>query len=321
MLGAAVLAAVYLGVAAHRQAALPGCQSGCDEVLGSRWSHVGGVPVSWPGALVYAALLALSGGFARFRVGGGVWAALALSWLVPLAALWFVAVQALLLGAFCPWCCGCHLAASLGVAALWLARAQAGGSAGGFRAWAREARLPVVGAAGLVVVLGLSQGLLTPLEPAATRELGLPPAVDRVTGASGGRRVVSIYGEQVRAGELPLLGRLEAPHLALGLFDYTCHHCRRLHLTLESLVTSPAGRASPRLSCRPPATSRGATSTGCCSRFGAPIRPRTGAWWKASYTAGLPPCRRRFRRRRLRRSGRRGWRPPDKPTDRGSRSN
>lgn len=241
LLAAAALAAVYLGLAVHHQATLPGCHSGCDEVLASRWSRVGGVPVSWPGALVYATLLGLSGGFARLCVGGRAQAALALSWLVPLAALWFVAVQAVFLGAFCPWCCACHLTASLGVVALWRARAQAGGPAGGLRAWAREARLPAVGAAALVAALGLSQGLLAPLEVAATRELGLPPAVERAPSAAGSPRVVSIYGEQVRAGELPVMGRLEAPHLALGLFDYTCHHCRRLHLTLERLATSPDG--------------------------------------------------------------------------------
>jgi uncharacterized membrane protein/protein-disulfide isomerase len=241
LLGAAVIAALYLGVATFRQAALPGCQTGCDEVLASRWSRVGGLPVSWPGALVYAALLVWSGGLARLRATGGTWAVLALSWLVPLAALWFVAVQAGLLGAFCRWCCGCHLAASLGVVALWRARAQAGGSKGGLRAWAREVRWPAAAAAGLVAVLGLSQGLLAPRELAATRELGLPPAVDRAAGAAGAPRVVSIYGEQVRAGELPVLGRLEAPYLALGLVDYTCHHCRRLHLTLERLATDPAG--------------------------------------------------------------------------------
>ena len=241
LLGAAVLAAVYLGMAAHRQAAVPGCESGCDEVLASRWSHVGGVPVSWPGALVYAALLTVSGGFTRLRATGGTWAMLALSWLVPLAALWFVAVQAVLLGAFCPWCCACHLAASLGVVALWLARAQAVGSAGRLRTWAREARLPGAVAAGLVATLGVSQGFLAPLERAASRDLGLPPAIDQTMAARGGARVVSIYGEQVRAGELPVMGRLEAPYLALGLIDYTCLHCRRLHLTLERLATSPAG--------------------------------------------------------------------------------
>jgi uncharacterized membrane protein len=86
--------------------------SGCDEVLGSRWAYVLGVPVSALALVVYLALLVTSfscGPKSTPKQRRGAWEIM-----VPGAvlifggALWFTALQAFVLHRFCPWCLTAH---------------------------------------------------------------------------------------------------------------------------------------------------------------------------------------------------------------------
>ena len=83
-------------------AGIAGCGGGsCEEVLASRWSEVFGVPVTVIGALVYAGLLVSLTSWDRRLT-------LPLLGAILGAVFWFVFVQAVFLGKFCPWCLAAH---------------------------------------------------------------------------------------------------------------------------------------------------------------------------------------------------------------------
>src|SRR5688572_1156350 len=113
LLAAAGISAYLLSVSLGGGAAV-GCGpgSGCDEVLKSRWAYVLGVPVSALALLMDLALLLTTfacGAKSSPKQRRGAWEILAPGALMVLgAALWFVALQALVLQRFCPWCMTAH---------------------------------------------------------------------------------------------------------------------------------------------------------------------------------------------------------------------
>src|SRR5207237_9565020 len=72
---------------------LPGCAPGSsyDEVTASRWARFGPIPVAFPAALVYAAMLVCALLNARTPL-------VALSTLAARAAAWFLILQIIFLG-------------------------------------------------------------------------------------------------------------------------------------------------------------------------------------------------------------------------------
>ncbi len=101
---------------------LPGCGPGssCDEVTTSRWSRLGPIPTTVPGTALYLAMLA---GAVIVAVPGSAHftsaelahrAATSLgfcSLLAAGAAVWFTALQALVIQKFCRYCMATHLSA------------------------------------------------------------------------------------------------------------------------------------------------------------------------------------------------------------------
>ena len=88
--------------------------SGCDQVLSSRWSSVGGVlPVSGLAAGAYLAMLVailFIGPAVQAPVRRLAWRAmLVLAWAVAGSAVWFTIVQKWIIGAFCPYCMASHI--------------------------------------------------------------------------------------------------------------------------------------------------------------------------------------------------------------------
>jgi protein-disulfide isomerase len=47
---------------------------------------------------------------------------------------------------------------------------------------------------------------------------------------------------QLNLEEVPLIGRPDAPHIMVSLFDYTCHHCRDLHTPLMQAYNTFSNR-------------------------------------------------------------------------------
>lgn len=260
LLAGALAVAVFLGIRSLQGAQTPGCTEGCDEVLGSRWAYAWGIPVSLPGALVYAAVLALSFRPVPQERRWAGWMARSLEVGVLLGAAWFVFLQAGVVRAFCPWCTGCHLAASTGVVLLAHARARQQGVSfpeGARRQWLpAPAVLAVAGLAGLALAQRLGP------VPRVARTVNLPTtggqaavtvglATNGPSGAggvaSGGSAsspspaqprvspVVRLFNGKftVKADDYPTLGPASATNVVVGLFDYTCSHCRHMHGELE----------------------------------------------------------------------------------------
>ena len=229
----ALAISVYLAWQSLAGKAIAGCgpESGCSKILTSRWSVVAGVPVSLLGAVIYIVLLvsALRGEAKSLwsrRIECGA------SMLVLGGAVWFTIVQAVILKAFCPWCCTAHFLASVGVVMLWSARRKAPGFAVTDRLGFASIALPVAAVAGMAIL----QSQLA--EPERIQERTLTQSVASDSGK------VSLYDGQITldAASLPSIGLPGASLTAVVLTDFTCPHCRQLHQTLTRLTIERPGQ-------------------------------------------------------------------------------
>ena len=264
LLFSASIITAYLALATlSKGGQVPGCgpESDCEKVLTSSWAYWLGIPVSLLGLGLYGAFF-----FTTFslKIGQQQKARRSLnsltlfSFAILGAAAWFVGVQAVAIGAFCPYCCTAHGMASL-AALIFLSQANNIGSR-------RSARLTfgaAIGVArGLVTVVAAGQIIIPKEQPAPkivdlgqaqpnapiveTKTARTPkpaPAVDPEPSTPAVKTVTPANPEPAKAGafhipksdlsldtsRLPLLGPVKAPHRIGCLFDYTCHHCRQLH--------------------------------------------------------------------------------------------
>jgi len=212
---------------------IPGCgpESGCNRILSSRWSMIGGVPVSLLGAGVYGVLLlsVLLGSpraLWRHRLERGM------TFVVLGSALWFTVVQAVILKAFCPWCCTIHGVALAGVLALWFARRGAAPSPASGRFRFAEIALPLAAIAGVA----LFQSASSDLERIQERSLAQALVSD------AGKLSLHQGKISLNAAELPIIGLPQAELSAVAVTDFTCPHCRELHRILEQLNAERPGR-------------------------------------------------------------------------------
>jgi uncharacterized membrane protein/protein-disulfide isomerase len=201
-----------------------GAGSGCDEVLGSRWSRVLGAPVTLPAVLLYGVVLAAA--VVRHRSPHSLrrlWSS-RLLWgaagSILAAAGWFIGLQGMELGVFCGWCLTDHgLGILTAVAILGTETAQ------------RSFR-PAWFLSGVILT-----GLLAVLQV-------FGPAVEPRTAPLAARQIEILEGRLLlRVGEAPLLGAPDAPQQVVVLFDYCCPHCRQTHAQLLEVL----GRAPERL--------------------------------------------------------------------------
>jgi protein-disulfide isomerase/uncharacterized membrane protein len=211
---------------------LAGCggEGGCAALRATRWARVLGMPVAVPGIVVYLAFLG------AWLAGRRALAA-ALAATIAGAALWFTALQALVLGRFCPVCCVLH-GMGLVVAGLAWVRLRASAS----RRRLLAACLPALPALGLLAALQIFgpapsghrlADLSAPAGAAAARPL-----------AAGGGRVVEFGdGRLAFAVEsLPRLGPADAPRVMVEFFDYACPACRILAGHLDALLAAYPGQ-------------------------------------------------------------------------------
>ena len=230
--------------------ALPGCGggSGCDAVTSSRWSRWWRLPVAALGAALYLAMVACA---LAARTSGPpaaastslLWTALlALAVLAIGASLWFVAVQALVIRAVCPYCLASTLAGLLAGLAVILHTPRSA------VAW-----LVAAGAAAIAMVLLIGGQLLFPPtlyriesaksssdpEQAAPAADPNPPSAPALLARS-----VSLFGGRLTldTSRWPLVGSSNAHHVIADLMDYTCPDCRNVHLLLKEAVHRYDGR-------------------------------------------------------------------------------
>jgi uncharacterized membrane protein len=188
----------------------------CEDALGSRWAFVFGVPVTVFGMAVYAGLMsAISPQFQR----GFPW----LSGALLGAALWFVFVQGVLIGKFCPWCMTAH-GVGTGIVVLGLLR---------------FGNLKHTAMASFFVVLGISLSQLYGPLPASHR------LDDRSVFTPEPSPAVNLQGRIIRFDDgkksyevaaLPRLGSADAKHVMVEYFDYQCEACKTMSRYLEALI-------------------------------------------------------------------------------------
>jgi uncharacterized membrane protein len=251
LLLAALGVSAYLLWFAWSGKAVPGCDpdAGCGRVLSSRYARWLGVPVSLPalGVDVFALVLTLSLGpsaSAASRRRAWSWL-LVLAPLLVLAAAWFLAVQALLLKEFCPYCLVAHACGALAGLTL-LAQAPLGGGDGS----SESGRLPVSSAVSGMAIAALLTGALVAgqvmVKPAAPSVNATPPPAPGSTAngpgsgdtdsGPGPRRELFLLGGKIRLepANLPNLGDTSrSKHVLLYVFDYTCPACQAMHRYLD----------------------------------------------------------------------------------------
>jgi len=223
LLALAMLGACMLLAKALVDGPLLGCGegSGCDSVLKSRYAYVlPGVPVTVPALLVYAVLLfcILKRGSLR-ESGSWRFATLASAFLILGAAACFVAIQAIRLKQFCPWCMGTHLAAA---AAALLAVL-------GLRILYRKSPGTLVAAglaAGGALAAMLAFQYFLPQKTYVTADAG--GSAERKT-----RKTFALGDATIDLDQMPFKGNADSEKLMVILFDYTCGSCRTTHRYLH----------------------------------------------------------------------------------------
>lgn len=179
-----------------------GPAGGCDGVLASRWSRWLGVPVSGLAVGLYATVIVL---LPLSSWQAWAWTPLRVSAVVIVgAALWMLGLQAFVLGQLCPSCLAIHLVGLATAAAILIL-----GPRPWRMAWQGILLLGSIGVAAFVAGTSASP------EPTAVVESRPFPLLD-------GRAAVDL-------NSLPFLGSLDARHVGVLLFDYTCPQCRFLH--------------------------------------------------------------------------------------------
>lgn len=226
-----------------------GPESGCDQVLQSRWSRWMGAPVSLFALAVYSLTLG-----ACFRLRANTSPEVqrkAWTWLVACAlviggaALWFTGLQVFSLKAVCPYCMAAHAS---GFVAAMLLLANAPFRSAPAKPWDLEKQVYVtprtarkVALLAVVTLAALIAGqisqvyktfVLVPVPGGTNRPASAPGVLaTNLPSASKARRMFPIHGGrfQLDLYDVPVMAAPTNAHVAVSLFDYTCHHCRSMH--------------------------------------------------------------------------------------------
>ncbi len=280
ILAAGIVSAYLLSVSLSGGRAM-GCGpgSGCDEVLGSRWAYALGVPVSVLALVVDLALLVTTfscGPKSTPKQRRGAWELMVPGAVLLLGgALWFTALQAVVLHRFCPWCLAAHTCGAV-AAILLLTRVPLTDSTDRRDKDPAVPRSRALKAAVLAMfalaVLGVAQVAIAPktyevtsvpnlpgplsatqnmadAAPASLPRTTLPlaaktpiimtnpPAQVAAARAVLEGRSMSLLGGrfQLDISQAPMWGPTNAPHKMVSLFDYTCYHCRDMHPVLTNV--------------------------------------------------------------------------------------
>jgi uncharacterized membrane protein len=218
---------------------IPGCGVGadCQTVLASKWASVAGIPISLPGIILYGALIVLVLSarryskplLSRFETAGCL--------LVVFGAVWFYLVQALILHAFCPWCCSVHAMASTAAILLMVSRRGDVQGVGWPHAVRFAFRIEVISPVILMVAFALYQSS----EP--ERENIVDTRLLDGAGVEADGSQVSVYNGQYtfEPSAFPMMGSPDSDRVMVVLTDYTCPHCRSLHETFREFVNHQGG--------------------------------------------------------------------------------
>ena len=218
---------------------LAGCGkgSGCENVLGSKWSVVFGVfPVSAFSSALYLALIA-----SLFMRGGVIrWLRVLAGFLILCAAIWFTVLQIFIIKTICPYCMTVH---SLGVLVSILILVMDLKE----QSWIASASSLTMAAA---CVAGLALIQHYGPEPETHRMdtgsdviSGESNANDSLHAQGKGRLVSLLEGKKsYRVAALPHVGAVNSTHVIVKYFDYTCESCMKVHHDLGKSQSKYPGK-------------------------------------------------------------------------------
>mgnify|MGYP001241990432 CR=1 FL=1 len=257
ILGAMVISSMLM-VHSTTGSVLPGCgpdsRFDCESVLSSQWSLWFGLPVTALAILSYLAVLLLlevacNGRLTLQRMAWRLLVVVAMA--IIIAAIWFVAVQ-FHLQKFCQYC---MLAHGLGAGASLLILILA--PIGAVRVTPDEPADALMISPSSAVGLGLfalagwallflGQWFSAPV----THVVVTPPPIGQQGGVedfdrgSGDDRQISVLSGMVRLypAQYPMIGSINAPLIALYLYDYTCPNCRLMHGNMREILRKHEGR-------------------------------------------------------------------------------
>ena len=206
---------------------IAGCGAGgsCETMLNSQWAVVLGVPVSLAGVGVYLVLMIALLGKKPLMASVCLGAILG-------AAVWFVFVQAVIIGRFCPWCMTGHaVGLSLVGLALWRGKTK-GGAVNENIVMVAFAVMAAVGVAVLQYF-----GPLPVTHQVDDTPGGFTSSEAGIHARGNGRKVKFGDGQKIYdVSSMPHLGRPDARHVLVEYFDYQCPACRIMRGFLSSLI-------------------------------------------------------------------------------------
>ncbi len=243
-IGVAAALSLYLACMALAHTNLAGCveSSACQDVLVSRWAYAFGVPVSFPGFVLYAMALLWSWAFVRReRTLTGFAGGMAVATIIA-GAVWFTALQIFVLHSYCIWCSATHALAVTGALLLSYSRLRHPARASKQRGYGLTAAGAAFAGVGLLA-LGAMHGK-APLHQAVEMPLAPPGSIAAAPAMEGGLALLG--GKfQINPASFPALGNDTATHTAVLLNDYTCSWCRQFHSSLDQMAAS--GQPSVRI--------------------------------------------------------------------------
>lgn len=215
-----------------------GAGSGCANVLGSKWSMVGGlIPVSVFSCLLYLVFIVALWG----RGERAAWLRSLLAWVLLAAACWFIGLQCFVVRTVCPYCMVMHgLGIAIGLLVLCFRPAKQEVQ------WGWSATL--LPAVMLVSALALIQHFGPAPETHRLADSSQQKGKSANTGnadfhASGDGRAVWFLdnAKSFRVEHLPHIGAADAEHVLVKYFDYTCEACQSMHEYLDELMAKYPG--------------------------------------------------------------------------------
>jgi uncharacterized membrane protein/protein-disulfide isomerase len=234
----AIAGAGYLAAVSLSGGSVAGCGPGsaCNPVLSSRWAYWMGIPVSLPAAFAYSILFAAT--WARRRATE---LSIALSTVVVAAGLWFILLQYAVIHSWCRFCLATHAFALF--SAVWLL-AAALRPAGSPLGDPTRPPVPKPVRAGLLLG-GLGFAALIGGQFVFAGRLGYVLIPVSLGGRpTTGQLILDSGRIALEPKALPMIGPSSARGFVVGLYDYTCTHCRRLHPLLREAEEHFAGRVA-----------------------------------------------------------------------------
>ena len=199
---------------------MPGCgaDSGCGSVMSGKWAYIGGLmPVSALAVGTYLAMLACLWGIGNAENAVSLAARrcmLLLGGAIFASAIWFTALQLLVIHSICRYCMSVHI---LGIAVTVLTFMLCGRSV---RRW-----MLIAAGVGLGAVMAIVQTVTLP---------------DAVYDEGSTQEPLPLF----TSDEYPVVGPADAPVKVELMFDYQCSHCRKLHTMLPQLADMFGGRVA-----------------------------------------------------------------------------